>query len=43
VKELLNMTPLPAPGDDYNPESVAFLEATKSIFHIAEPNMSEML
>jgi hypothetical protein len=31
VQELIDLTPLPAPGDDYNPESAAYLEATKSV------------
>lgn len=43
VQDLLDLTPLPAPGDDYNPDSPAYQEAIKSVFHIAEPNMSEML
>jgi hypothetical protein len=42
VQDLIDLTPLPAPGDDYNPESPAYQEAIKSVFHIDEPNMSEM-
>lgn len=43
ASELLDVTPLPAPGEDYHPGSVAYTKTTHSIFHLREPNMTEML
>lgn len=43
ASELLDLTKLPAPGEDFHPSSAAYAEATQSIFQLPEPNMIEML
>ena len=36
-------TPLAASGEELDPHSEAYAVATRSLFHMREPNMTEML